>query len=96
VSELADDLAEAVLAVPGVSRLNGGPLGEIGTYLPGRRVPGIRFREAEGRLDVHVVLTHDAAIRDVAAAVHRAAEAVVRPAGTTPAVAVTVHVDDLD
>ena len=37
-----DLLAAAVRAVPGVAALHPGMFGEVGTYLPGRRVPGIR------------------------------------------------------
>lgn len=39
----ADVVAAAVLAVPGVSGLHGGAFGEVGTYLPGRRVSGVRL-----------------------------------------------------
>lgn len=39
-----DALAAAVLAVPGVSGLSGGALGDIASYLPGRQVSGIRVR----------------------------------------------------
>ncbi|ABS05930.1 hypothetical protein [Kineococcus radiotolerans] len=92
---LADDLAATVLAVPGVVRLNGGALGEIGTYLPGRRVAGIRLADPDrtGPTEVHVVLRADAPLREVAEAVHLAAAARLTAAGA-PA-DVRVHVDDL-
>jgi len=98
VSEPADDLAAAVLAVPGVARLNGGALGEIGTYLPGRRVPGIRWREAEELLDVHVVLRHDADVRGVAEQIHRVVAQMSIDLSGTPRTTplITVHVDDLE
>jgi hypothetical protein len=35
-----------------VDDLDGGPLSGVATYLPGRRVPGIRI--SDGRLEVHV------------------------------------------
>jgi hypothetical protein len=47
-------VAEAALAVPGVARLDAGAFGEVGTYLPGRRVPGIRFRP-DG-VEVHIAV----------------------------------------
>ncbi|WP_380166347.1 hypothetical protein [Jannaschia sp. R86511] len=45
---LADVLAAAVLATPGVVGLHGGRFGEIGTYLPGRRVVGVRVSPGPG------------------------------------------------
>jgi hypothetical protein len=59
-AELADRVARAVLAVPGVHDLHGGVLGEIATYLPGRRVTGIRLRD--GDTQVHLVLSWGAPI----------------------------------
>lgn len=49
-----DLLAALVLGVEGVSSLHAGVLGEVGTYLPGRRVNGIRLRGPG--CDIHVVL----------------------------------------
>ena len=40
---LAEAVAAAVLAHPGVARLSGGPFGTIASYLPGRRVIGVRL-----------------------------------------------------
>lgn len=40
----ADRVAAAALAVPGVIGLDGGSLGEVATYLPGRRVSGVADR----------------------------------------------------
>jgi hypothetical protein len=56
--DLADRVAEAVLSVPGVHALHGGVLGEVATYLPGRRVAGIRL--LDGVTQVHLVLDWDA------------------------------------
>ena len=39
-----DAIARAVTDVEGVADLHGGVLGEVATYLPGRRVPGIRLQ----------------------------------------------------
>ena len=51
--EPAEVVRDAVLAAPGVVSLHGGPFGEVGTYLPGRRVSGVRLTEDE--IEVHVV-----------------------------------------
>lgn len=40
---LVDALREATLAVPGVAALTGGRYGAVSTYLPGRRVEGVRI-----------------------------------------------------
>lgn len=52
--EVVDVVAAAVLAVPGVHDLHAGAAGEVATYLPGRRVNGLRMRETG--CSVHVVL----------------------------------------
>lgn len=51
--DLAEVVRDAVLAAPGVVALHAGPFGEVGTYLPGRRVAGVRITEEE--VEVHVV-----------------------------------------
>lgn len=45
--DVADDLADAVRACGSVSGLAGGLVGEVATYLPGRRVTGVALRPAE-------------------------------------------------
>jgi hypothetical protein len=45
-------VAAAVLACPAVAALDGGRFGEVASYLPGRRVPGIAI--SEGRVSVQV------------------------------------------
>ena len=45
-------VATAVRGCPAVDDLDGGRLGGVATYLPGRRVPGIRIDET--RIEVHV------------------------------------------
>lgn len=49
----ADTVAAAVLGCRGVVGLSGGTFGEVATYLPGRRVAGVRYTP-QG-LEVHVV-----------------------------------------
>ncbi|WP_432544017.1 Asp23/Gls24 family envelope stress response protein [Kineococcus sp. SYSU DK002] len=99
VAELADALALTVRQVPGVARLNAGVLEEIGTYLPGRRVGGVRVPgtltagpDAEP-VEVHVVLHPGTPIRETARDVHAAvAGELARHHVEVP---VRVHVDDL-
>ena len=88
-------VAAAVGSLPGVSRLYGGVVGEIATYSPSGRVPGVRLRdgEAEGdapRLEVHIVVAPGCSPVDTADAVHTA----IAPLASE--VDVTVFVDDLD
>lgn len=47
-----DAVAAAVRGCPAVHDLDGGRLGGVATYLPGRRVPGIRIDD--DRIEVHV------------------------------------------
>jgi hypothetical protein len=47
-----DAVAAAVRGCPAVDDLDGGRLGGVATYLPGRRVPGIRIDG--NRVEVHV------------------------------------------
>jgi hypothetical protein len=71
--ELADVVAETVRAVPGVHDLHGGVLGEVGTYLPGRRVAGVRL--TDDGCDLHIAATSVAPLADTV----RAVRAAVRP-----------------
>lgn len=43
---VADRIAVATLSCPAVARLHGGRFGEVATYLPGRRISGVRLRSA--------------------------------------------------
>ncbi|MEO7060749.1 MAG: hypothetical protein ABI083_13600 [Lapillicoccus sp.] len=52
--ELADAVAAAARSVPGVADLHTGAFGEVATYLPGRRVNGVRLRPDV--TEVHLVL----------------------------------------
>jgi len=83
----AEEVAAAVLAVPGVVRLHGGRFGGLGTYLPGRRVAGVRIDD-EGT-EVHVVVSDRAPVPDTAARVRRAVSAIAP-------MPVRVHVEDID
>ena len=65
MSEPADLVAAAVTGVPGVAGLHAGMFGEVGTYLPGRRVLGVRI--GDGTTDVHVTLVFGAPVRVTAA-----------------------------
>ncbi|WP_344203425.1 hypothetical protein [Aeromicrobium alkaliterrae] len=63
--ELADQVAAAALSVPGVDGLHAGSFGEVGTYLPGRRVAGIRITDEV--TEVHVAVEMGSAIPALAA-----------------------------
>ncbi|MGB3480637.1 MAG: Asp23/Gls24 family envelope stress response protein [Mycobacterium sp.] len=69
-SEPAEQIAAAVCSVPGVVSLHGGMFGEVATYLPGRRVPGVRI--GDDRVAVHVSLALGAPVRETAAAIQQA------------------------
>lgn len=65
-----DRVVEVARSVGGVADLTGGALGSAATYLPGRRVPGVRIDEYF--LAVHLVVTLERPVYDVAADVRRA------------------------
>ncbi|MGP4017403.1 hypothetical protein [Saccharopolyspora sp. 5N708] len=62
----ASELADRVLAHPSVVRLHGGQFGEIASYLPGRKVVGVRLPD-EGAVEVAVVLRLDRSLPEVVA-----------------------------
>jgi uncharacterized alkaline shock family protein YloU len=84
--ELADLVAAATVSVPGVAGLHTGSFGEVATYLPGRRVNGVRLREDV--TEVHVTLVYGTPVLDTAERVRAA----VTPLVTTP---VEVSVEDI-
>ncbi|MEP6854803.1 MAG: Asp23/Gls24 family envelope stress response protein [Pedococcus sp.] len=84
--ELADLVAAAVLSVPGVAGLHTGSFGEVATYLPGRRVNGVRLRE--DATEVHVTLVYGTPVLETAEMIRSA----VTPLVTTP---VEVSVEDI-
>ena len=49
------ELAAAVLAHPGVARLDGGPFGTVASFLPGRRVDGVRIGIGDEPVELAVV-----------------------------------------
>ncbi len=54
--QIVDDVAAAVRTVDGVIALHGGLFGENATYVPGRRVRGIRI--GENATDMHLTLAY--------------------------------------
>lgn len=86
VIETAEEVAVLVLAVPGVAQLHAGRFGEVATYLPGRRVTGVKL--TDDRVEVHVVVRFGEPLRAVAAHIHAVVAAVV----TVP---VQVFIEDL-
>jgi NADH dehydrogenase FAD-containing subunit len=85
----AERVAQAVERVPTVARLSAGSTGaEIATYLPGRRVRGVRVDD--GTVEVHVVARWPAVLPEVGDAVRAAAAPLVGGR------AVEVVIDDLD
>ena len=85
----AERVASVVERVPTVARLSAGSTGaEVATYLPGRRVRGVRV--GDGTVEVHVVARWPAVLPEVGAAVRAAAAPLVGGR------AVEVVIDDLD
>ncbi|MEW6476043.1 MAG: hypothetical protein AB1679_27615 [Actinomycetota bacterium] len=83
-----DEVAGLVARCRSVARISPGRFGEVATYLPGHRVPGVRL--ADDRIEVHVVACWGARVPDVAAEVRAAV------APVTGGVPVDVFVDDVD
>jgi uncharacterized alkaline shock family protein YloU len=81
-------VAAAALGCPLIAGLTGGRLGEIATYLPGRRVVGVR--ELDGTVEVHVVARWGTPLPKVADVVRAA---VAPHAGGRP---VSVFVEDIE
>jgi uncharacterized alkaline shock family protein YloU len=67
---LARAIGQAAREVPGVADLYAGNLGQIATYGPGSRVPGVRvWREAEQVLvEIHLTISYDPALNVLALA----------------------------
>ncbi len=65
-----DAVVAAALSCPEVARMSGGLVGEVATYLPGRRVVGVRVRDEE--VEVHIVARWGRPLTEVADAVHQA------------------------
>ena len=81
-------VAAAALGSPLIAGLTGGPFGEVATYLPGRRILGVR--ELDGTIEVHVVAKWGTPLPEVAEVVRAA---VAPHAAGTP---VAIFVDDIE
>jgi hypothetical protein len=82
----ADDIAALVLAVPDVVRLHAGRFGEVATYLPGRRITGIKL--GTELIEVHVVVAGRVPVRETAQLIHAAV-------ATSVATPVHVYIQDV-
>ena len=65
--EIAEVVGQATTSVSGVAGLHPGMFGVIGTYLPGRRVPGIRVDE--NSVEIHVTAVYGSDLSALAAAI---------------------------
>jgi hypothetical protein len=64
-----ESVALAVQSCPLVAGLHAGAFGEVASYLPGRRIRGVRVTATE--VEVHVVGRYPAAMDEIAAQVRR-------------------------
>lgn len=64
-----DAISTVVLGCLDVLGLSGGQYGEVATYLPGRRVTGVRITDSQ--VSVHVVARYGPPLREVSARIHR-------------------------
>lgn len=83
-----DLIASTTLACPSVASLAGGAAGEVATYLPGRRVVGVRITEDE--VEVHVQARWGTVLPDVGKEVRGA----LNPLAQGRSVA--VYIDDVE
>ena len=81
-------IAAGVAACPSVARLYPGRAAELATYLPGRRVEGVRV--ADDQLEVHVVAAWDVPLPMVADEVRDIATPL------SEGLPVSVYIDDVD
>ncbi len=81
----ADRLATAVQAARHIAGLDGGGYGEIATYLPGRRINGVRIRPES--VTIGVIGRYPATATDIDACVRAAVGPLDRP--------LHVHINDL-
>jgi hypothetical protein len=70
IDRRVDPIVSAVLACPLVAGLHGGRKGEAVTFLPGRRITGIRITVDE--VAIHVVAHYPAVMDQVAGQIRRA------------------------
>ena len=85
----ADAVSTAVLACDSVSGLSAGSVEEVATYLPGRRVKGIRVRDEV--VEVHVVARWGTPLPDVG----RQVQAAVAPLAAGRSIVVAIEDVDL-
>jgi hypothetical protein len=83
-----DALAEATLGCPAVARLHPGGTKFVATYLPGRRVVGVRVEDH--RVLVSVGLAHDASVQTLEKEIREALAPLVQGRE------IDVHVADVD
>jgi hypothetical protein len=83
-----DGVEAAVVACPAVASMSAGRFGEVATYLPGRRVAGIRANDTD--VEIHIVARHGYVIQHVTARIAAATRSLVGDR------LLTVAVDDLD
>lgn len=81
-------VAAAALGCPLIAGLTGGHVGEVATYLPGRRILGVR--EVDGSVEIHVVAKWGRPLPEVAEVVRTAV------ASHTGGLPVVVFVDDIE
>ncbi|WP_072805593.1 hypothetical protein [Rhodococcoides yunnanense] len=84
--EIADTVAAITLSVAGVAGLHGGEFGEVATYLPGRKVVGVRIDSQY--CDIHISADYPSDVNGVA----RGVLAAVAPHVPVP---VSVTVEDV-
>ena len=68
---LAERVAAAVAAHPAVAGLHGGIYGSVATYLPGRKLVGVRIGEGDEPVEVAVVLRADRPIPETVRSLRR-------------------------
>ena len=83
-----DAVASATLACPSVAGLTAGAMGQVATYLPGRRIQGVRVRP-EG-VEVHVVARWRPALPEVGDEIRAAVQPL------APGLPVSVYIDDIE
>lgn len=88
VERLADAVATITVAQPGVARLAAGHVGEIGTYLPGRRISGVRITDTS--VEVQVVVHWMASLPAMAAALQDELASIVNGR------IITVRIEDIE
>lgn len=91
---LADGISQRVLDHPAVAHLHGGPFGTVASYLPGRRVVGVRVDEEDGVVDLAVVLWVGHPLQSVVAELRRVVRQVAGPVRVDITVADLHSVDD--